>query len=67
MNSDQPLLAHLEPEVVEHVASRRDALGSFGLAAAAVSLPVAFAASARKAFAQSGGLRRRSSTCCSSR
>ncbi len=56
MRNDQPILASLEPEVAERVASRRDALRSLGFAAAAVSFPVAFAASARTAFAQSGGL-----------
>lgn len=57
MRNDQPVLAHLDPEVAERVAtSRRDALRSFGLAAAAVSFPVAFAASARTAFGQTGGL-----------
>ncbi|HEV2061789.1 MAG TPA: ferritin-like domain-containing protein [Solirubrobacteraceae bacterium] len=53
--SNDTILSGIEPEVAEQIATRRGALRSFGLAAAAASFPVAFAAGARKAFAQDGG------------
>jgi len=53
--SNEPILATLDADVAEQIATRRGALRRFGLAAAAVSVPVAFAASARAAFAQDGG------------
>ncbi len=53
--SNDTILSAVEPEVAERISTRRGALRSFGLAAAAASFPVAFAAGARKAFAQDGG------------
>ena len=53
--SNDTILASVEPDVAEAIATRRGALRSFGLAAAAASFPVAFAAGARDAFAQDGG------------
>lgn len=55
MSNDTPILSTVDADVAEQIATRRGALRRFGLAAAAVSVPVAFAASARAAFAQDGG------------
>lgn len=50
-------LANLEPEVVNQIASRRDALRRIGgTLAGAAGFSVAFAAASREAFAQSGGM-----------
>ena len=56
MHDDKPILATLDGDTAEQLASRRDALRTCGVAAAALSVPVAFGALARAAFAQDGGL-----------
>lgn len=55
MNPDTPILADVDPDVAEQLASRRDALRTCGVAAAALTVPIAFGAMARSAFAQDGG------------
>lgn len=54
MTNDQPIMSAVDPAITQRIASRRDALRGAGIAAAAMSFPVAFAAGARKAFAQGG-------------
>ncbi len=53
--SNENIFSTVDADIAEQIATRRGALRRFGLAAAAVSVPVAFAASARAAFAQDGG------------
>ena len=53
--SNDTILSAVDPDVAEEIATRRGALRRFGIAAAAASVPVAFAARARLAFAQDGG------------
>ena len=55
MYDDTPILASVDDDVADRLASRRDALRRCGVAAAALSVPVAFGAMARAAFAQDGG------------
>ncbi|MBA2346688.1 MAG: ferritin-like domain-containing protein [Solirubrobacterales bacterium] len=55
MHSDSTIIEDLDPEVAEQLASRRDVLRRSGLAAAAISAPVALGLMARDAFAQDGG------------
>lgn len=53
--SDSPILETLEPELLERVVGRRDAvtrLGGVAAAAVAASVPLALAVAARSAFAQ---------------
>ncbi|HEV2059564.1 MAG TPA: ferritin-like domain-containing protein [Solirubrobacteraceae bacterium] len=49
------VLDQIDPDVAERIGSRRDALRGFGAACAVASFPIAFAASAKAAFAQDGG------------
>ncbi len=53
--SNETIFSTVDADIAERIATRRGALRRFGLAAAAVSVPVAFAAGARAAFAQDGG------------
>ncbi len=60
--SNQPILDSIDPEIVETLVSRRDAIkksgkvgGGMAAALALGSAPVAFGAFARSAYAQSGG------------
>jgi len=59
MTNQNGILDELDPDVVESLSSRRDALRHFGgsgaRALAPWSVPVALAVSAKSAFAQSGG------------
>lgn len=49
------VLDRLDPDIAEQISSRRDALRGIGAALAVASFPIAFAASAQRAFAQDGG------------
>lgn len=53
--SNDSIFSSIDTDVAEQIATRRGVLHRFGLAAAAVSVPVVFAAGARAAFAQDGG------------
>jgi hypothetical protein len=55
--SNETILGGLDPEVLETVASRREALrgaGRWGMGLAMASVPLALAGMARNAFAQTG-------------
>lgn len=55
--SKQTIFDGLDPEIIERVGSRRDALrglGKLGVGAALASVPLAFGAMAKEAFAQGG-------------
>jgi len=53
--TNDTVLDQIDPDIAERIGSRRDALRDLGAVLAVASFPVAFAASAKQAFAQDGG------------